>query len=1035
MLGYVIVFSNETFLSYEFQPNSDYFTSFTFEHNIKNSFLFNFSCNNSTTGTKCSSQVNENDKKQMYGISIMCTSNNISYSSNSHMYPTPIVWPPFNPPTKGGDFVIKGSYLLFSERTSYFLIIYPDEQQLDIVRNQLDATNVTVKTPSGCGNQVIRWANGKTYSFNYANPTISNISITSSSIIVNGSNFCDKFYPSNITIDGNIIKSTNIEKDQDSIVINYSQLQTIKSVMKIETSNVTSIEVEIEFKPEPLIINSVPINKNGLVIIEGLRFSSSPISKSQNDTISVKIGNLTCFNAFLSSNKSISCNLIPVLLNSTSSTFDQRNLRVLVSINNIVNENNLLFNYGIVKLNPNKYSLPNRVLQLNGDCLGNSNDTVVYLNGKITKINDLQINYYETILSFKIPDEFKSKLNVSVKYNNVMSNEIQIDISFYSSLSNQSPNTNGNSIIIFTLYNIIPANYYEKASIRIKSDQARINGTPVNSSNNSTNQDIQSFSFLIPSGCGKKDIDIIIGNQSCPSSITYSEPIISNCIVSGFGSKNDNIICYGNFGNKDYFNQSSILFSKNEILPLSINSTTLSFPLISGYHTDDLIFEMCDIESKPFRLSISPSLKRVDGGRFETVGGKFYIIGEFFSTNLNASVFCNDIEYKSFVENSTTISFDIIIPGPNDLLCNYSFDNGKNSSNFKIEYPLPFVEKTSTITTNGGILTIYGKNFYNVSSIIVEVDNQLLCKEIKFIDLTSLSCKLPPIEESEQSSVFNQKLLLNSTTQFSKKLLLNVTFDSKTWSGYIFQFSKDEIQNSNSEKSSNETKGGLKENKKKGGIYLSKKSKLIIGVVISGVFVPLIIFSTIVLIIRRSRQKEDKHFGMLSKLEFLSPEEKLQSRTITHDLERGYDGKSFQLKCNFLSHATRIANFKSDLAYYQKEWALEKEALEKEALEKKSSGKESLEKESLEKKSLEKESLGKESLEKESIEKESIEKKSLDNLNINNKNDEGSSSDFSPKQLTVDKNQGSSDQTQQQHPITENVSNEKAEDPVTNKDK
>ncbi|KAM9943780.1 hypothetical protein ACTFIT_008359 [Dictyostelium discoideum] len=799
------VISNETFLSYHFPVGSEYFSSLNFELLV---------------GTFCFSKIDQENKKQLYGKSITYSTQE-TYDLDKKRLPTPIVSSPFQKPTKGGTSILK------------------------------------VNCPPGCGYQIIKCENGKLFNFSYSNPSVFDYKINSSNIIVNGSDFCDSSYSSNITIDGVIIPNSNYQKDEDSIVIIYTQQHTTKSLMKIETSNVTSVEIEIVFKSEPLIINSIPYSKGGLIILEGLRLSSNT-NKNNNNNIIIKIGNTTCSNAISISNESITCNLNPGINKSVT----LNNLPVSVTINNITNENTLLFNYGMVKLNPNKYSLPDRVLQLNGDCLGNSNSTIVYLNGKETLLNDLKINNQETTLSFKIPDEFKSKLNVSIKVNDILSNEIQIDISFYASHSNEQPSTNGKTNIIFTLYNIKSENYNKIPSIIIIPEQIVINGVSVNSP---TNQDVHSYSFLIPAGCGKKDIQIIIGSQSCLSSITYFEPIIKNCLVSGFDGTNGNIICDGSFGNKDYLIKSSVLFSNDEIVPPSINSTTFSFPLISGYHSDDLIFQMCGVQSKPFKLNISPSLKGINHSQMETLGGKFYILGEFFSANINCSVFCNDKEYEKHFENSKTISFDLQIPGPNDITCNYTFDNGKNTGDFKIEYPLPLIENTSSINVNGGNLTIYGKNFYNISNIKVEVDNQLKCNNIEFINLNSLTCFLPPFNETRKQPLFNdQKLLLNSsTTIFSKKLLLNVTFESKTWSGYIFQYSKEEIKNNGtSENSTNDILNHEKNNNnQKDGSSLSKKSIILLSILLPGFIILIVSLTIVILVIKKNKTKHSKNMS------------------------------------------------------------------------------------------------------------------------------------------------------------------------------
>ncbi|KAK5574824.1 hypothetical protein RB653_010078 [Dictyostelium firmibasis] len=909
------IFSNETYLSYGFSSGNDFFKSFIFNHYDGSSFQLNFTCIHSIN-TTCSSQINESEKKQMYGDQISYYTTDKTYRLDPGMYPTPIVSTPFKPSTKGEKSIIKGSYLVFSEKITVFDIIYPTRREIKILdiksSSSFDATNVNVEFPSGCGYQVIKWVNGINYNFSYASPTISKIKITSTNIIVNGSDFCDSTYQPNITIDGIAVQSSIIKKDHDSIVFNYSQLYTSKSLMRIVTSNITSVEAELQFKPEPLIINSVPINKGGLIILDGLRLSSS-----QTNIVVVKIGNLTCLNAISTSYDSISCNLNPSIINNTSpSTSSQNNFLVSVTINNITNENTLLFNYGVVRLNPNKYSLPDRYLQLNGDCLGNINNTVVYLNGNETKLNDLQINHYETTLSFKIPAEYKSKLNVSVKSNNIMSNEIQIDISFYASVPSQTPNTNGNSTIIFTLNNILPENYNKQPNIRINQEQIQIDGISLK---NSTNQEVQSFSFLIPPGCGKKEIEISIGNQSCSSSYSYTEPTISNCFVSGFDGKSGEIICNGNLGNRNYLNKSSVLFSNNEIIPTIINTTTLSFPLLSAYYTDGLIFEICGIESKPFKLDISPSLKRTDKSEFSTVGGKFYILGEFIGPSLNSTVFCNDLEYQSNFENSTALSFDINIQGPNDLLCNYTFDNGKNSSNFKIEYPLPIVSNTSKIYTSGGNLTIYGKNFYNISNIQVEIDNYLKCTDVEFFNVSIITCSLPPIEESEQFSIFNRKLLVNNTTIFSNKLLLNITFDSKSWNGYIFQYSKDEVINSgNSENSNNQTINSgksINKNKSGSGIKLSLRDKILIGVIIPGVILSIIIFSLKIYDNSNIRKARKEEFIRITDMRKVVNLEVDVSRGFTEDVLDVMGNKHLNDKCSMVSHITRTANQKTELVW------------------------------------------------------------------------------------------------------------------------
>ncbi|KAK5574768.1 hypothetical protein RB653_010021 [Dictyostelium firmibasis] len=153
---YTNIFSNETYLSYIFSSGNDFFKSIIFNHYDGSSFQLKFTCIQSIN-TTCSSQINENDKKLILEI---------------------------NYPIKLGLNI------------------------LDIRTSSFDATNVTVETPADCGYQVIKWVNGNKYNFSYASPTVSKIKITSTNIIVKGSDFCDSSFQPNITIDGTAIQNS-----------------------------------------------------------------------------------------------------------------------------------------------------------------------------------------------------------------------------------------------------------------------------------------------------------------------------------------------------------------------------------------------------------------------------------------------------------------------------------------------------------------------------------------------------------------------------------------------------------------------------------------------------------------------------------------------------------------------------------------------------------------------------------------------------------------------------------------------------------
>ncbi|KAM9984444.1 hypothetical protein ACTFIZ_004148 [Dictyostelium cf. discoideum] len=121
------VIYNETFLSYHFPVGSEYFTSLNFEHFDGPSFQLDFECI-SLNGTVCNSQINQENKKQMYGTSITYTTQK-EYKLYSEMFPTPIISSPFQPPTKGGISILKGTFLTFFQR-NYYQVIYPKKKGL-----------------------------------------------------------------------------------------------------------------------------------------------------------------------------------------------------------------------------------------------------------------------------------------------------------------------------------------------------------------------------------------------------------------------------------------------------------------------------------------------------------------------------------------------------------------------------------------------------------------------------------------------------------------------------------------------------------------------------------------------------------------------------------------------------------------------------------------------------------------------------------------------------------------------------------------
>ncbi|KAM9969923.1 hypothetical protein ACTFIR_001761 [Dictyostelium discoideum] len=127
----IIVFSNETYLSYQIPLGSENIIFITFEHYDGLQFQLNLECSNSknSNSTTCFTKINDENKKQMNGSII--SYNNVQ-GIDRVMLPTLIISSPFRPPTKGGELIIKGTYLTFFEITSFYLIIHPKTRFIKI---------------------------------------------------------------------------------------------------------------------------------------------------------------------------------------------------------------------------------------------------------------------------------------------------------------------------------------------------------------------------------------------------------------------------------------------------------------------------------------------------------------------------------------------------------------------------------------------------------------------------------------------------------------------------------------------------------------------------------------------------------------------------------------------------------------------------------------------------------------------------------------------------------------------------------------
>ncbi|KAM9951083.1 hypothetical protein ACTFIT_012187 [Dictyostelium discoideum] len=153
--------------------------------------------------------------------------------------------------------------------------------------------------------------------------------------------------------------------------------------------------------------------------------------------------------------------------------------------------------------------------------------------------------------------------------------------------------------------------------------------------------------------------------------------------------------------------------------PIIFKSVSFSFPMKPEYISIDIRPLINFVYQSPV---------------FNSTGGELLINGENFNENTidNTSVYCfsNKQVYNCLLLNKTSISCDIKLEGPFDQLCKIKFNGKYENYNISISY-YPSLVLNSTIISNssiGGIITIFGNEFYNQIDLITNLQILILIK-------------------------------------------------------------------------------------------------------------------------------------------------------------------------------------------------------------------------------------------------------------------------------------------------------------------
>ncbi|KAM9970217.1 hypothetical protein ACTFIR_002065 [Dictyostelium discoideum] len=855
-------YNNETTIVFEYNLNDEYFTKWIY---FDNNYYAIFSCFDNSTNRICEFSPSISDMEKLYSNKIFYCSIDPSSSSSSSssveecknsilkpsFYPTPIISKYFKPPTKGGQVVIEGSFLISSGYK--FPTQYGDVKVEFPNSTLINPTSITIKSfPFGCGEQTIQYYNNKLFKFQYSKPTINSIYIpkingnSKIKLIISGDNFC--------TINDNVSLTigkfnglqfnweNNDDNDKNIISIEYDQIYSGLLNVSLDANGLNSNIILINFNPEIKSVTSVPRATGGIITIKGNRLISE---NGMSDTI-VSIDGDRVFDCSVISNSEsiIECNIQKVVFLYTSNF----TLNLIVAGQKILNGP---FRFEFDKPYISGQSLTGMDLTLFGEMFTDSN---VYING-IALDKNLVISTSSTEYKFTLPNDFKKGgIFLRNSKNVVDSNTIIFEKSF-----NIEPNgysTTRGQLLSFQFNNILNENFNQIPTLTYNSNQL-IFDQPLSTIFNKTNCD---FKFQVPMSCGlNHPIQGTIGNQFANSTFSYFDPIILRCLTDDFL-----IICYGfNFGSLSMINNDNNIkinflnqiYTNNNISKLDHEYFVIPIKSNNLYN-GDISITVCGLTSNYYQLNFKSSIKneaQLLNQNFKSNGGDLIINGHNFIYNKSNFTYllCDDdddddieIKFNCNLINNTFYNCPININGPFDRKCLLNFQNEK-MFNIKINYLSPTVNNVilNNLTITGGLITINGSDFYNLTTFI-EIGN-LNCYNVTFINSNQLNCNLITNNIS-QHLISNNLYYVNISIFSGTNNNLDLIKNSST---LIFKYdnllgnSNSSNNNNNNNNNGDGSHGGDGDGGDDGGDGSSSKLKWLIPTIICPViFVVMVIF-------------------------------------------------------------------------------------------------------------------------------------------------------------------------------------------------
>ncbi|KAM9964990.1 hypothetical protein ACTFIW_004788 [Dictyostelium discoideum] len=752
--------NTENSITFDWDLNDpNYYTKWEITKADGNITEMSFQCTSNATIKSCTYTNNGTPPmNELYGISGMpCFMDGGSEKCQgilqaSH-YPTPIINSTIpSIPVDGTSITLVGSFIIFivGNDSNYFQLSSGGIANFNSPIH-LDPTQMIINIPSGCGQDSIKWPSGsKPLSFNYIEPnaTHTSLSYDGYSIIVNGTNFCNKtnsilsvYLGGVLQTDKVKIKSTSIELDVSQVL--YSEILYFNVTFG---SNVQTLSNRtITFSPILYNVNSVPAVIGGKITIKGMRLTTPP-GIPHNTILSFE----SSWNVTASTPSYIFCDLQPGY---------EKPIQLSVQVGNIMSSNNISFNYNEISIIGSKQNT--NIITLSGDCFGSDNKTEIVIGGTST-VASYQVNPYETSIIFVIPGNYAGETLVQVKSYGYTA-EYYIPLQLYVTPSDA----------ILNSPHATHFKYYFQ-SLESMNPKITINGeTYVGDDNSKELKDDGSSTYIFnnfPGICGVQSLQYEIGNQTYNGTITSLQPSYSNCTYS---PETNITLCTGtNFGGSLFDKQVIIRFLNSTITPINITDTEFTFYTYDNYVSDHLTINSCGDKADLFYTINAVYFSNVAQGFHNNSPNDAVIVkGKFFASSGEVSIECENKTFpKCNLIDYKTISCPVQLDGPYDRFCNLTFGNNTNIPVY-VSFQQPIALASNSLYLDGGELVIFGDCFYDI------IDNihigPVQCTDTKFISSNAIACTLPPT---------TNKHLLNQI------MFINITIAGKSGGGYAFSY-------------------------------------------------------------------------------------------------------------------------------------------------------------------------------------------------------------------------------------------------------